>query len=112
MCVIEIKSQCKENLKKCAAINMEKKHEQRSFWGFLRLDNLLELCMCTAQFMNQSWKMEYCKMISRLCGFIFKNITRLVGMGLLKIAWFVFICLQAGVGGFNLSMHKLVSILH
>ena len=47
------------------------------------LDNLARLGICTSEWTNHKWKMEYCENASRLCAFVPQTSARPVGMGLL-----------------------------
>ena len=45
------------------------------------LDNLARLGICTSEWTNHKWKMEYCKNASRLHAFVPRTGARPVGMG-------------------------------
>ena len=70
------------------------------------LDNLTRLGIRASEWTNHKWKTEYCENASRLCAFVPETGARFVGMGLPRVAWVRFNCLQNGVGQFHSSMHK------
>ena len=70
------------------------------------LDNLARLGICTSEWTNHKWNVEYCKNASRLHVFVPKTGARHVGMGLPQAAWVKLNCLQTCVRQFHLSMHK------
>ena len=70
------------------------------------LDNLARLGICTSEWTNHKWKMEYCENASRLRAFVPETGARPVGMGLPRVAWVKLNCLRTGVGRFYSSMHK------
>ena len=70
------------------------------------LDNLARLGICTSEWTNHKWKMEYCGNASRLCAFVPEIGARSVEMGLPRAAWVKLNRLQTGVWQFYLSMHK------
>ena len=70
------------------------------------LDNLARLGICTSEWTNHKWKMEYCENASRLCSFVPETSARPVVMGLPRAAWVKLNRLWTGVGRLHLSMHK------
>ena len=70
------------------------------------LDNLARIGICTSEWTNHKWKMEYCKNVSRLCAVVPGIGARPIGISLPQTAWVKLNHLQTGVGQFHSSMHK------
>ena len=62
------------------------------------LNNLAKRGICTSEWTNHKWKMEYCENASRLHAFVPKTSARPVGMGLPQAAWVKLNCLWTGFG--------------
>ena len=74
------------------------------------LDNLAKLVIRAPEWTNQKWKTEYCEKASRLRAFVPETGARPVGMGLPRAVWVKLNRLRTGVGGFHLSMHKVLTV--
>ena len=70
------------------------------------LDNLSEMSIRTAQWMNTKWNIEYPKSISGIHAFIARVGTRSKGVSLLRASWDKINQLRSGSNRFCSSMHK------
>ena len=70
------------------------------------LQDLTELDIRAAQWTDFKWSTEYSECSSDLCAFIPRTSTRPMGMSLPRSSWVRLNRLRAGVGCFQLSMHK------